>query len=218
MSLNLMGKKKGMTQIFDEGGNLLVCSVVQVEPNIVVQIKSREKDGYPSLQLGGIKIPESKEKRLKKPLIGHFAKAKVGMYRHLLESRVEDVDQWEVGKQVDLSYFSDTQFVDVIGMSKGKGFQGVMKRHNFAGGPGAHGSKFHRGAGSTGMHSTPGRCFPGKRMAGQMGKKRTISMNLQVIRIDVEKQAILVMGAIPGSKNGLVYVRKSIKKNHAQNG
>jgi len=218
MSLNLIGKKKGMIQIFDENGDLVVCSVLQVEPNVVVQIKSRERDGYQSLQLGGIKILNSKKKNVTKPLVGHFAKAKVELHRHLVESKVEGLEECQVGGEFDLNYFSDSQFVDVIGKSKGKGFQGVIKRHNFAGGPGAHGSKFHRSAGSTGMRSTPGRCFPGKRMAGRMGMKRTVSMNLKIIKIDAKKHVMLVKGAVPGAKNSLVYVRKSIKKNHAQNG
>lgn len=212
MSLNLLGKKKGMTRVFDENGNIVVCTVIEAEPNVVVQVKTTEKDGYQAIQLGGIKVPESKKKNVTKPLVGHFAKAKVEPRRHLLESRVDKTDEYEVGKEVGIDYFSDSEFVDVIGTSKGKGFQGVMKRHGFAGGPGAHGSGFHRTAGSTGMRSTPGRCLPGRRMAGQMGAKRVSSMNLKVVKVDPEKQLILVKGAVPGARNSLVFIRKSIKK------
>ena len=214
MSLNLLGKKKGMTRVFDENGNLVVCTVIEAEPNVVVQLKNQETDGYQAIQLGGIKVPDSKKKNVTKPLIGHFAKAKVEPRRHLLESRVENLDEYEAGKEIGLDYFSETEFVDVIGTSKGKGFQGVMKRHGFAGGPAAHGSGFHRTAGSTGMRSTPGRCLPGRKMAGQMGSKRSISMNLKIVKIDAEKHVLLVKGAVPGSRNSLVYIRKSIKKKH----
>lgn len=212
MSLNLLGKKKGMTRVFDEKGNLIVCTVISAEPNVIVQLKNEEKDGYSAIQLGGIKVPESKKKNVKKPLVGHFAKAKVEPRRHLLESRVDNLDEYEVGKEIGVDYFADSEFVDVIGTSKGKGFQGVMKRHNFAGGPAAHGSGFHRTAGSTGMRSTPGRCLPGRPMAGQMGNARVTSMNLKVIKVDAEKQLLLVKGAVPGARDSLVHIRKSIKK------
>lgn len=212
MSLNLLGKKKGMTRIFDKHRNLIVCTVIETEPNVVVQIKDKQKDGYKAVQIGGIKIFGSKKKNITKPLIGHFAKAKVEPRRHLLESRIDSLDEFEVGKEIGLEYFADAQFVDVIGTSKGKGFQGVMKRHGFGGGPGAHGSGFHRTAGSTGMRSTPGRCLPGRRMAGHMGAKRVTSMNLQVIKLDPARRLLLVKGAVPGARNSLVYVRKSVKK------
>ena len=212
MSLNLLGKKKGMTRVFDENGNIVVCTVIEAEPNVVVQMKTEEKDGYKAVQIGGIKVRESKKKNVTKPLVGHFAKAKVEPRRHLLESRVDNLDEYEVGKEIGLDYFSDSEFVDVIGTSKGKGFQGVIKRHGFSGGPGAHGSGFHRTAGSTGMRSTPGRCLPGTPKAGQMGSARVVSMNLKVIKIDSEKQLLLVKGAVPGARNSLVHIRKSIKK------
>ena len=212
MSLKLMGKKKGMTRVFDENGNLIVCTVIEAEPNVVVQVKDSEKDGYKAVQLGAIKVPESKKKNVTKPLVGHFAKGKVEPRRHLLESRVESVTEYETGQEIGIDYFDGCQYVDVCGTSKGKGYQGVMKRHGFAGGPGSHGSKFHRAAGSTGMCSYPGRNFPGGKKAGQMGAQRVTAENLKVVRIDTEKQVILVEGAVPGSRNGLVYVRKSVKK------
>ena len=212
MSLKLMGKKKGMTRVYDESGNLVVCTVIAAEPNVIVQIKEAEKDGYQAVQLGAIKVPESKKKNLSKPLIGHFARAKVEPRRHLLESRVEDVADYQLGQEVGVDYFAEVKFVDVCGSSKGKGFQGVMKRHGFGGGPGSHGSGFHRSAGSTGMRSTPGRSLPGVKKAGQMGSEKVTVENLKVVRVDAERQVILVKGAVPGANNSLLYVRKSVKK------
>lgn len=207
-----MGKKKGMTRVFDETGNLIVCTVIAAEPNIIIQVKSMERDGYQAVQLGAIKVPENKKKNITKPLVGHFARAKVEPRRHLLESRIENADEYQLGQEIGVDYFSDTEFVDVCGTSKGKGFQGVIKRHNFAGGPGSHGSGFHRAAGSTGMRSTPGRSLPGVKKAGQMGSQKVTTENLRVVSIDSEKQIILVKGAVPGAKNSLLYVRKSVKK------
>ncbi|MCB1072068.1 MAG: 50S ribosomal protein L3 [Chlamydiales bacterium] len=216
MSLKLMGKKKGMTRIYDEKGNLIVCTVIAAEPNVIVQVKDKDKDGYQAIQLGAIKVPESKKKNLSKPLVGHFARAKVEPRRHLLESRIENTEEFQLGQEIGIDYFSDTEFVDVCGTSKGKGFQGVIKRHNFGGGPGAHGSGFHRTAGSTGMRSTPGRSLPGVKKAGQMGSQKVTTENLKVVRVDAEKQIILVKGAVPGAKNSLLYIRKSVKKTPAK--
>lgn len=216
MSLKLMGKKKGMTRIYDEKGNLIVCTVIAAEPNVIIQVKDKDKDGYQAVQLGAIKVPESKKKNLSKPLVGHFAKAKVEPRRHLLESRIENTEEFQLGQEIGIDYFSDTEFVDVCGTSKGKGFQGVIKRHNFGGGPGSHGSGFHRTAGSTGMRSTPGRSLPGVKKAGQMGSQKVTTENLKVIRVDAEKQVILVKGAVPGAKNSLLYIRKSVKKTSAK--
>ncbi|NGX50386.1 MAG: 50S ribosomal protein L3 [Chlamydiae bacterium] len=212
MSLKLMGKKRGMTRIFDESGNLIVCTVIATEPNVIVQVKSDEKDGYNAIQLGAVKVRESKKKNVTKPLVGHFARAKVEPRRHLLESRIGKGEAYEVGQEIGADYFDEGQYVDVCGTSKGKGYQGVMKRHGFSGGPGGHGSKFHRSAGSTGMCSYPGRNPPGGKKAGQMGSERVTVENLKVVQIDAEKEMIIVEGAIPGPKNGLVYIRKSMKK------
>ncbi|MDN3508750.1 MAG: 50S ribosomal protein L3 [Candidatus Neptunochlamydia sp.] len=216
MSLKLMGNKKGMTRIYDEKGNLIVCTVIVAESNVIVQVKDKGKDGYQAVQLGAIKVPENKKKNLPKPLVGHFAKAKVEPRRHLLESRIENTEEFQLGQEIGIDYFSDIEFVDVCGTSKGKGFQGVIKRHNFGGGPGSHGSGFHRTAGSTGMRSTPGRSLPGVKKAGQMGSKKVTTENLKVVRIDTEKQVILVKGAVPGAKNSLLYIRKSVKKTPAK--
>ena len=207
-----MGKKKGMTRVYDEKGNLIVCTVIVAEPNVIVQIKDKEKDGYQAVQLGAVKVPENKKKNLSKPLVGHFAKAKVEPRRHLLESRIENTQEYQPGQEIGVDYFNGTDFVDVSGTSKGKGFQGVIKRHNFAGGPGSHGSGFHRSAGSTGMRSTPGRSLPGIKKEGHMGSEKVTTENLRVIRIDAEKQVILVKGAVPGAKDSLLYISKSVKK------
>lgn len=212
MSLRLMGKKKGMTRIFNEKGDSIVCTVIQAEPNVVTFVKDGEKNGPAAVQLGAIKVPASKLKNVTKPLKGHFAKAQVEPRRHLAESRIEKGDEFTVGQEIGVEYFANTPYVDVCGMSKGKGFQGVIKRHHFSGGPAAHGSGFHRVAGSTGCRSTPGRVFPGKKMAGHMGHERVTTECLQVIRIDQEKGLILVKGAVPGCRGGLVYVRKSQKR------
>jgi len=211
MSLQLMGKKRGMISIFDENGGFVVCTVIFAEPNVVVQVRESEKDGYVALQLGVFKFPKLKKRSVKKPLIGHFLRAKVEPRRHLFESCVESGEEYQTGQEIALDYFSGCQYVDVSGLSKGKGFQGVMKRHGFSGGPGAHGSKFHRSAGSTGMCSSPGRDLPGGKKAGQMGSKRVKVKNLKVVQIDAGRQMMLIRGAVPGPTNGLVYIEKSRK-------
>jgi len=211
MSMNLMGKKKGMTRVFDDKGELVVCTVIELEPNLITQIKS-EKDGYLALQLGAGRLSASAKRKVTKPLQGHFEKAKVEPRRFLKESRLTDVSEYQVGQEVGLEYFQDTKLVDVAGTSKGKGYQGVMKRHGFAGGPAAHGSGFHRTAGSTGMRSTPGRSFKGHPMSGQMGNERKTTENLKIVKIDLEKKVLLVKGPIPGARESLVFVRKSMKK------
>ena len=211
MSFKLMGKKRGMTRLFDEKGNAIVCTVIEACPNVVTQIKTQETDGYLAIQMGAIPTPASKIRRVRKPNKGHFAKAKVEPHRHLSESKVGKDEEYSVGQTIGVDYFIDTKFVDVTGVSKGKGYQGVMKRHNFAGGPAAHGSGFHRHAGSTGMRSTPGRCLPGTRMPGRMGGERVTAEKLRVLKIDQEKGLILVKGAVPGARGGLVYIRKAMK-------
>ena len=214
MSLKLMGRKRGMTRLFNKKGESIVCSVIEAEPNVIIQIKNHEKDGYTSIQLGADPVPSSKLKNVTKPLKGHFAKANVEPRRHLAESRISGEEEYTIGQEIGLEYFADTPFVDVTGVSKGKGFQGVMKRHGFAGGPASHGSGFHRTHGSTGMRSTPGRTLPGMKMAGHMGNGQKTTENLEVVMIDAEKRVILVKGAIPGCNGGLVFIRKSIKRNN----
>lgn len=216
MTLTLMGKKQGMMQVFDEKGNVVVCTVVEVEPNVVTQIKTPEKDGYSALQLGFDKINANSqytiEKRAGKPRVGHFKKAGVEPRRHLLESRIENLENYTCGQELSVDLFNGIDFVDATAISKGKGTQGVMKRHNFSGGPASHGSGFHRHAGSTGMRSTPGRGLPGGKKAGRMGNERVTVQNLRVVKVDVENQVILLQGQVPGPRKGLVYISQAKKK------
>lgn len=220
MALRFMGKKRGMTQLFDEKGNAIVCTVIEAEPNVVVQVKTKEIDGYDAIQLGFDEVqtedPRTVESRVTKPLRGHFAKAGIAPRRYLAESRVENVEQYKAGDAVTLESFTDVGFVDVMSISKGKGYQGVMKLYNYAGGPAAHGSGFHRHAGSTGMRSTPGRCFPGGKRASHMGSDRKTVQNLEVVKVSVEDNVILVKGQVPGSRNSLVYISAAVKKQKAK--
>ncbi|MBA2369733.1 MAG: 50S ribosomal protein L3 [Candidatus Protochlamydia sp.] len=215
MAFTMMGKKRGMIQLFDEKGNVVVCTVIQAEPNVVTQIKTKQTDGYTALQLGFEKITGKTQytidKRAKKPQLGHFKKAGAEPRRHLTESRLESVENYTLGQEIDVGIFSEVEFVDATAISKGKGYQGVMKRHNFAGGPSSHGSGHHRHAGSTGMRSTPGRGLPGGKKAGQMGNEQVTVQNLRVVRVDPENQVIIVKGQVPGPKNGLVYVKQAVK-------
>lgn len=216
MAFKMMGKKKGMTQTFDPAGNVVVCTVIHVEPNIVTQIKRKESDGYNALQLGHEKIkvkdPRTLEKRLSKQLAGHYKKGSIEPRKNLCEARMEDVESFTVGQEIDLSLYSEISHIDVTAISKGKGFQGAIKRHNYSGGPGAHGSGFHRHTGSCGMRSTPGRTLPGKKKAGRMGGEVVSTQNLRVVGIDAEKNLLIVEGAVPGPQEGLVYFAPAEKK------
>jgi large subunit ribosomal protein L3 len=210
MSLTLIGQKKGMAQVFDQDGKLVVCTVILAEPNTVLQIKRMQTHGYESIQLAGIPMTEAQGKRALKPIKGQYDKINAKPCRVIRESRVESVDKFEVGQLVDANFLADAKFVDVEGVSKGKGFQGVMKLFNMAGGPAAHGSGFHRHMGSTGMRSSPGRCFPGGKRASRMGGDQTTVQNLRLVAI--KGNVLLVEGAVPGARNGVVYIRKSIKR------
>lgn len=216
MALKLMGKKRGMVQLFDENGNIVVCTVIEAEPNIVTQIKTKESDGYDAVQFGFEKIkakdPRTIEKRTKKPQFGHFKKAGVEPRRYLTELRVEDTSTYSLGQEIGVGIFADAPYVDATAESKGKGYQGVIKRHHFAGGPASHGSGFHRHAGSTGMRSTPGRCLPGGKKAGQMGNTRVTAQNLKVVMVKEDDNLIVVKGQVPGPRNGLVYLSQAAKK------
>lgn len=212
MTLKLMGKKRGMTRLFDENGNHVVCTVISAEPNIITQVKRKESDGYEAVQLSAFKVKASKARNVSKPLLGHFKKASVEPRTTIAETRVESAEAFQVGQEVGVGQFAEVEYVDVRGISKGKGYQGVIKRHHFAGGPAAHGSGFHRHGGSTGMRTSPGRCLPGQKKAGRMGSDKVTLQNLRVVRIDEEKQVIIVEGAIPGARGGTVYITKSIKK------
>jgi large subunit ribosomal protein L3 len=206
MSLKFIGKKCGMTQMFDKTGNIIPCSVILAEPNFVVQVKSEASDGCNAVQLGGVK-----RKKTSKVMSGHFAKAQVEPCRYLLQSKVDKVEDYKVGQAIDVTHFKKGEMVDVTGVSKGKGFQGLMKLYNFSGGPAAHGSGFHRHAGSTGMRTTPGRCFKGGKRASRMGGDQVTVQNLEVIEIDEKRNLILVRGAIPGANGDFVFFRKAGK-------
>lgn len=216
MALKFMGKKRGMIQLFDEKGNSVVGTVIEAEPNVVTQIKTKATDGYDAIQLGfdkvRVKDARTMDKRVKKPLRGHFQKAGVEPCRHLIESHVENIADYTVGQAIDVTAFESIKFVDAIGTSKGKGYQGMIKLHNYAGGPAAHGSGFHRHAGSTGMRSSPGRCFPNGPRPSHMGAERVTVQNLEVLQISSENNVIIVKGHVPGPRNGLIYLMPAVKK------
>ena len=206
----IYGKKIGMTQIFGEDDRVIPVTVIQAEPNKVCQVKTKDTDGYEAVQLGFgevRKFKKSGEYRVNKPMAGHFAKQGVEPARYLREVRVENAGEYNVGDQQTVAAFAETKKVDVTGTSKGKGFAGVMKRYGFKGGPGGHGAHFHSAPGSVGQCATPSRVFKGLKLPGHMGVDTVTVKNLEVVRIDEEQNLILVKGAIPGSKNGIVRVR-----------
>lgn len=213
--LKLMGKKRGMMQYFDDKGHAFACTVIEVQPNVITQIKTKENDGYSAIQVGfdKLKVKDARTiaKRVTKPRIGHFKKAGVEPCRYLNESPLDSTDSYQVGQELTIADFGDISYVDVTGQSKGKGFQGVIKRHNFAGGPASHGSGFHRHGGSTGMRTSPGRCLPGQKMPGHMGDERVTVQTLKVIAVDLDQNVLIVEGAVPGPRDGLVYVTNAEK-------
>lgn len=205
----LFGRKLGMTQVWDEAGRLVPVTVVHVGSNVVTQVRTPEVDGYAAVQLAFGEIPERK---VTKPLKGHFAKAGVAPRRHVAELRTADADQYTVGQELTVETFEAGATVDVTGTSKGKGFAGVMKRHGFAGVSASHGAhRNHRKPGSIGACATPGRVFKGLRMAGRMGNARRTVQNLTIHAVDTERGVLLVTGAIPGPKNGVVVIRTAVK-------
>lgn len=197
-----------MTQIFTEDGIMVPVTVVEAGPMVVTQLKTIENDGYKAVQVG---FGETKEKSLNKPQKGHFAKAGVGLKKFVREFRSEDVANYTLAQELNVTMFEVGSKVDVTGTSKGKGFQGPIKRHNQSKGPMTHGSRYHRGPGSMGAASDPSRVFKGKKLAGHMGAVTKTIQNLEIIRIDADKNLILIKGAIPGPKKGLVVVKKAIK-------
>ena len=210
MTKQLLGKKEGMTTLFDDKGNLVVCTVLSVEKHVAVQVKSVDgKDQYNAIQLG---VKKRKPKHLSKPLQGHFKKAGVEGRHYLFEVPYEGEASMSPGDEVGLELFEGSAYVDVSGKSQGKGFQGVIKRHGFSGGPAAHGSKFHRSAGSTGCRSTPGRCLPGVKKPGQMGNVKVTTQSLKVVKCDAGKGLLVVKGAVPGSNGTMITIREAVKK------
>ena len=210
MKKGIIGKKIGMTQIFDEKGNVIPVTVIEATPNIVAQVKTVETDGYNSIQLG---YGEVKDKHINKPEKGHFAKAGLTAKKHLREFRVEDVENYKVGDEVKADIFEAGEKIDVQGTTKGKGFQGVIKRHGQHRGPMGHGSMYHRRPGSMGSTSTPGRVFKGKKLPGHMGRVTVTIQNLDVVRVDMDKNVILVKGSVPGAKGAILKIKSAVKAN-----
>ena len=209
MKKAILATKIGMTQIFDENGVFVPVTVLQAGPCSVVQVKTVENDGYNAIQVG---FGDIRETLVNKPLKGHFAKAGVANKRFLKEFRFDNASEYAVGQEIKADIFAAGDKVDAIGTSKGKGFQGAIKRFGLHRGPMKHGSKYHRHAGSNGPATTPGRVFKGKHMPGHMGAVKVTVQNLEVVKIDVENNLILVKGAVPGSKKALVTLKETVKK------
>ena len=203
----ILGKKLGMTQIFTEEGIVVPVTVVEAGPNVVTQVKTVEKDGYNAIQVG---FEDAKEKSLNKPQKGHLAAANV-LKKHLKEFRVDAVEEFTVGQEIKADLFAAGEKIDVTGTSKGKGFQGPIKRHGQSRGPESHGSRYHRRPGSMGACSFPGRVFKNKKLAGHMGSVKVTVQNLEVVRVDADKNLILVKGAIPGPKGSVVTIKEAVK-------
>ncbi|MGF1548234.1 MAG: 50S ribosomal protein L3 [Thiotrichales bacterium] len=210
MSLGLVGKKVGMTRVFTEDGLSVPVTVIEATPNRVTQVKTVETDGYLSVQ---VTAGERKSHRVSKAMAGHFAKAGVAAGRSVHEFRLESVEGYEAGSEIKVDLFSAGQRVDVTAVSKGKGFAGVIKRHNFRMQDATHGnSRSHRASGSIGQNQSPGRVFKGKKMAGQMGNEQVTTQNLEVVRVDAERNLLLIKGAVPGAPGRDVVVRPSVKR------
>lgn len=205
MAKGILGKKVGMTQIFMEDGEAIPVTVIEVEPNIVVQKKTLETDGYTAYQIGFGRV---KEKNVIKPIKGHFEKANVDAKKYLREVQFDQ--EYNIGDEISVSIFAPGEKVDVVGTSKGKGYAGTVKRWNFHRGPMGHGSKFHRAPGSLGSVD-PARVFKGKKMSGRMGGERVTIQNLEIVRVDVDRKIILVKGAVPGPKKGIVFIHNAVK-------
>lgn len=203
MSIGILGTKLGMTQVFDEAGKAVPVTVVQAGPCTVTQIKTSQTDGYSAIQVG---FGEARAKALSKPELGHLSKSGASPLRHLKEYRAGSSSEFELGQQIKADIFEAGQIVDVTGTSIGRGFAGYQKRHNFKRGPMAHGSKNHRLPGSTGAGTTPGRVYPGKRMAGRLGGTQVTTRKLTVVRVDAERNLLLIKGAIPGKPGALVSI------------
>lgn len=207
MVKGILGKKLGMTQLFTEEGKVVPVTVIEAGPCVVVQKKTAETDGYNAIQVG---FGEIREKLVNKPTKGHFGKGGVKPLRYVKEFRIENVDDYQLGQEITAEVFAAGESVDVVGTSKGKGFAGGIKRHGFHRGPMAHGSKYHRRPGSLGAKG-PARVFKGRKLPGRMGGDRITVQNLEVIRVDKERNLLLIKGAVPGPKHGLLIVKNSIK-------
>jgi large subunit ribosomal protein L3 len=202
----ILGKKLGMTQIYADDGTAVPVTVVQAGPCLVVQRKTAESDGYDAVQIG---LVETKTPKVNRPMGGHFEKAGVAPVKHLVEVGLDDGEEPSPGDELKASVFAEDDFVDVTGTSKGKGFQGVIKRHGFGGGRATHGSMFHRAPGSIGQSAFPSRVFPGVRLPGRMGGERVTVKNLRVVKVDEENNLLYLRGAIPGSADGYLTIRRA---------
>ncbi|ARK21520.1 50S ribosomal protein L3 [Sporosarcina sp. P26b] len=209
MTKGILGRKVGMTQVFAENGDLIPVTVIEATPNVVLQKKTIETDGYESIQLG---FDDKREKLSNKPEQGHVAKANTAPKRFIREVRGADVSAYEVGQEVKVDTFAEGEVVDITAKSKGKGFQGVIKRHGYSRGPMSHGSRFHRAPGSLGAVDAQ-RVFKGKKLPGRMGGKTITIQNVEIVRVDLERNLILVKGNVPGARKSLVQVRSAIKGN-----
>ena len=209
MKKGIIGKKVGMTQIFDEKGNVIPVTVIEAGPCVVAQVKTVETDGYSAVQLG---FGDVKEKKMNKPEKGHFAKANVANKKHLREFKLDDAQNLKVGDEIKADVFVAGDKIDVQGITKGKGFQGVIKRHGQSRGPMGHGSMYHRRPGSMGSTSTPGRVFKGKKLPGHMGVATVTIQNLKNVKIKMDKNVILVKGSVPGNKGAILKIKSAAKR------
>jgi large subunit ribosomal protein L3 len=207
MSKGLLGIKLGMTQVFNDRGEVVPVTAIAAGPCQVIQVKTVEKDGYNAIQMG---FMPQKEQRVNKPLKGHFDKAGTQPYKYVREFRVKDPSQYEVGQEVDVELFAEGEKIDVVGITKGKGFAGVIKRHGFRRGATTHGSDYHRRTGSLAAKG-PARVFKGRKLPGHMGVDRVTVQNMEVVRSDKERNLLLVKGAVPGPRKGLVIIKEAVK-------
>jgi len=208
MQKGILGKKVGMAQVFDEDGNIIPVTVIKAGPIKVVQKKTVDKEGYEAIQVG---FEDRKPTKTNKPEKGHFEKAGVEYKKYLKEFKMENADNFEVGQEINVDIFQPGDKVDVTGISKGKGFQGVIKRWNYGRGPMTHGSKYHRGVGSMGGSASPARTFKGKKMPGRMGGEKVTVLNLEVVKIEPDHNLILLKGAVPGPKGGLLIIKDTVR-------
>ena len=207
MKKALLGRKVGMTQIFDENGRTIPVTVIEAGPCTVVQLKTKDSDGYEAVQLG---FGDVNEKKVTKPAKGHFTKVNVTPKKHLREFRLDEIS-YNLGDELKADIFAKGEAVDITGISKGKGFQGVIKRHGLSRGPMGHGSMYHRRPGSMGPTSSPGRVFKGKKLPGHMGVEQVTIQNLEIIKVDLDKNVILVKGSVPGNKGTILKIKNSCK-------
>lgn len=218
LDVKLMGRKRGMTQIYDESGRAIPCTLIEIEDNVIAQVKTLKRDGYSAVQVGFEEIatrdPRTLTRRVSKPQLGHYRAAELAPRRFLKETRITDteIDQYQLGQALSISHFQKGQLIDVTATSKGKGYQGVMKLYNFSGIGSSHGAgPVHRHGGSRGQRSTPGRVFPGNKAAGRMGGKKVTTQNLRIVEVDTERKILCIEGAVPGCTNCMVALKKAVK-------